>query len=95
MLGSEQQAEDQSTCAIDAQDGHCDEEQLLLAHQNTDSEGKSHLSLQSETSNCAGNENQQSTSYERVWGYERVHHCDIPLESLLRKSCTKPEDTCS
>ena len=97
VLGSEQQAEDQSTCAIDAQHDDCDEEQSLLVHQNTDSEGKSpvHLPLQSETSSSTSNENQQLTSYEHIWGYERVYHCDIPLESLLYKDCTKPEDTCS
>ena len=97
MLGSEQQAEDQSTCAIEAQHGDCDEEQSLQPHQNTDSEGKLpvQLSLQSETSSCTGNENQQLTSYERIWGYERVYHCDIPLQSLLHKGCSKPEDTSS
>ena len=94
VLGSEKQTED---CAIEVQHDDCDGEQSLLAHQNTDSEGKLpvHLSLQSETSSCTSNENQQLTSYERIWGYERVYHCDIPLESLLHKDCTKPEDTCS
>ena len=25
-------------------------------------------------------------SYECIWGYERIHHCDIPLESLLTRA---------
>ena len=23
-------------------------------------------------------------SYERIWGYERIHHCDLPLEYVLK-----------
>ena len=22
-------------------------------------------------------------SYERIWGYERIDHCDLPLEEFL------------
>ena len=31
-------------------------------------------------------------SYERVWGYERIHHCDLPLEEFLAQ---KDDDTAS
>ena len=91
VLGSEQQTEEQSIHTAESQHGDSDEQQSLLSHHNTDTEGTlpEHLSLLSETaSQCTGSENQ---SYERVWGYERIHHCDIPLESLLHKS-SKPED---
>ena len=91
ILGSEQQTEEQSIHTAEPQHGDSDEQQSLLSHHNTDTEGTLpvHLSLLSETaSQCTGSENQ---SYERIWGYERIHHCDIPLESLLHKS-SKPED---
>ena len=29
--------------------------------------------------------NESLDSYERVWGYERIYHCDIPLEELMPK----------
>ena len=90
-LGSEQQADEQPTCAVELQHGDSDKQQSLLSHQNADTEGTLpvHLSLLSKTaSQCTGSEIQ---SYERVWGYERIHHCDIPLESLLHKG-SKPED---
>ena len=25
-------------------------------------------------------------SYEQVWGYERIHHCDLPLEEFLAQN---------
>ena len=39
-------------------------------------------------------------SYEQVWGYERIHHCDLPLEEFLAQkddntasAITKTDDT--
>ena len=29
--------------------------------------------------------NESLDSYEQVWGYERIHHCDFPLEELAQK----------
>lgn len=89
---SGRQAEDQS-CAIEVQHGDCDEDQSLLSHPSANEKEPEYLSLQRDSSSHTNNENQGLTSYERIWGYERIHHCNIPLESLLQKGGTKTEDS--
>ena len=32
-------------------------------------------------------------SYERVWGYERIYHCDLPLEEFMAQKHDKGSDT--
>jgi hypothetical protein len=35
----------------------------------------------------------QCNSYERIWGYERIHHCDISLPEHSRPSCITQSTT--
>ena len=55
-----------------------------LKHPHTENESLTAMCRQPQS--LSGDENQaptESSSYERIWGYETVQHCDLHLESLL------------